>query len=155
MHSSDDDAAFAPHDCGQRFCATHDRFSAVASANKYWVVAPDCRRKDNEISSAGVLRSMRLPKTQTEPLQSISFHAANLVRAADCVPELDQKRGDTAHATACDTNQMNPVLLTREECWQVKRQGTNAPCCGASLRRRLRSHAAIFRDELHESYISP
>jgi hypothetical protein len=57
-----------------------------------------------------------LVKTQTEPLQSISFHCANLVRAADCVPEFDQKRGDTAHATACYANQMNPVLLTREEC---------------------------------------
>jgi hypothetical protein len=57
-----------------------------------------------------------LVKTQTEPLQSISFHCANLVRAADCVPEFDQERGDTAHATACYANQMNPVLLTREEC---------------------------------------
>ena len=50
-----------------------------------------------------------------------------------CVPELEQKRGDTAHAAAGHTDQMNPVMLTREECWQVKRQVRSSaaePVCG-------------------------
>jgi hypothetical protein len=64
VHSSDDDTAFAAHDCGQRFRATHDRLSAIARADKNWVVASDCRRKDNEISGAGILWSMLLTKTQ-------------------------------------------------------------------------------------------
>jgi hypothetical protein len=79
MHSSDDDAAFAAHDCGQRFCAAHDRLSRISRATKNWVVAPDCGRKDNQVSSAGMFRSVLLVKTQTEPLQSISFRCANLV----------------------------------------------------------------------------
>src|SRR4029077_1878611 len=110
------------------------------------IVAPDCRRKDNEVSGAGILRSVLLPKTQTQSLQSICFHATNPVRTADCVPKFDQECGDTAHATACYANKMDPVLLTREEYRQVKRQSTNSPHRGASLRRRLRGHAAIFRD---------
>src|SRR4029453_16172192 len=97
------------------FRAADGRFSAIARANKYWIIALDCRRKDNEISRAGVLRSVVLPKTQTQPLQSICFHATNPVRTADCVPEFDQECGDTAHAAACDANKMYPVLLTREE----------------------------------------
>jgi hypothetical protein len=56
---------------------------------------------------------MLLGKTQTEPLQSIRFHCANLVRSTHSVPELDQKRSDTTHAAAGDTDKMNPVMLTR------------------------------------------
>jgi hypothetical protein len=60
-----------------------------------------------------MLRAMLLIETQTEPLQSTRFHRADLVRAADCVPELDQKRGDTTHATSRHANKMNPMILTR------------------------------------------
>src|SRR5262245_41890584 len=155
MHSSDDDAASAAHDCGQRFCAARDRLSRIARGNKNWVVAPYCRGKYNEVSGIGVFRSMLVAKTQTEPLQSIGFHRTNLVRSTDYVPELDQERGDTTHATACYADKMNSVQLTGEECLQIKGQRTTVPCRGAGLRRRMRGDAAIFRDGPHESYISP
>jgi hypothetical protein len=44
------------------------------------------------------------------------------------VPKFDQERSNTAHTTACYANKMNPVLLTRQECWQVKRQITHVAC---------------------------
>jgi hypothetical protein len=51
------------------------------------------------------------------------------------VPEFDQKRSDTAHAAASDTNKMNPVTLTRQKSGQIKRN--SALACGnwASPRR--------------------
>ena len=79
MHSGDDNAAFAAHDCGQRFRTAYDRFPVTARANENWVIALDCRGKNNEFSRVGVLRSMLLAKTQTESLQSIRFHGADLV----------------------------------------------------------------------------
>src|SRR5262245_22480504 len=155
MHSGDNDAVFAPHDCGQRFRPAHDRFSVVARANKNWIVALDCRRKNNEISGAGVLRSMLLTKTQTETLQSIRFQRANLVRAADRVAQLDQKRRDTAHAATGDPHKMNPVTLACQKSRQIKRQSALARGSGSGPRRRLLRRAAFFRDGLHEWYISP
>src|SRR5262245_15740149 len=155
MHPSDEDSAFMPHDCGQRFRATHDRFSQMTRASKNRVVAPDCRGKDNEISSVCVVGSMLLTKTQTEPLQSIRFHGGNLVRAADRVSQFDQKCGNTTHAAARDTNKMNRVTLTRQESGQIKRKSALARGNGTGPRRRLSKRVAIFRDGLHESYISP
>jgi hypothetical protein len=79
VHSGDHDAAFAPHDCGQRFRPAHHGFSVFARANKNWVIALDCRRKNNEIRGVGLFRPMPLMKTQTEPPQSICFHRTDLV----------------------------------------------------------------------------
>jgi len=79
VHSSNDDAAFAAHDCGQRFRAADGWFSAIARANKYWIIALDCRRKDNEISRAGVLRSVVLPKPLTVCPSSIRSAAIPLM----------------------------------------------------------------------------
>jgi hypothetical protein len=101
------------HDCGQRFGPAHSWFPTIKRADKNWVVIPNCRRKDDEICCAGILRPMLLGKTQTEPLQSIRFRCANLVRSAHCVSELDQKRSDATHAATGDTDKMDPVMLTR------------------------------------------
>jgi hypothetical protein len=101
-------------------------------AHENWIVDLDRRRKDNKIGGAGVVRTMVLVKTQTEPLQSIRLHGAGFVGATNLVPKLEQERGETAHAAASHTDKMNLMMLTREQSREVK-----------------------LRDELHGSYISP
>jgi hypothetical protein len=66
-----------------------------------------------------MFRAMLFMKMQTEPLQSICFHCAHLVRAAHCMPEFNQKRRETAHAASGYPNKMNPVTLTRQELRQI------------------------------------
>ena len=58
-------------------------------------------------------------KTQTEPLQSICFHECDLVRTAHVVPELKQKRGNTAHPASGHTDQMNAVTLARQKLGKI------------------------------------
>ena len=67
-------------------------------------------------------------KAQSEPLQTIDFERADLVRAAHLVPELEQKRGDPAHPAAGYTDQMNPVPLARQEFWQIDFRGERHDC---------------------------
>ena len=50
-------------------------------------------------------------KAQAEPLQSLRLCRCNLVRAAHCVSELDEKPGKTAHTASRNTNKVNPMLF--------------------------------------------
>src|SRR5260370_9645104 len=102
MHSCNNDPALALHDGGEGFGPTHGRFSRIMCAHENWIVDLDCRRKDNKIGGASVVRTMGLVKTQTEPLQSIRLHGAGFVAATNLVPKLEQESGETAHPAASD-----------------------------------------------------
>ena len=52
-----------------------------------------------------MLSEMLFMKAQAEPLQSLGLCRCNLVRAAHCVSQLDEKPGKTAH-TASRNNQL-------------------------------------------------
>src|SRR2546425_7713774 len=79
MHSGDNNAALGAHNCSEGFRATHDWFSQITSAYENWIVAFDCGGENHKIGNVCMLRAMLFIKTQTEPLQSICFHRADLV----------------------------------------------------------------------------
>src|SRR5206468_1811456 len=143
VHSGDNNAAFRAHNCSKRFGATHDGFSRITPGHEYWIVLFNCRGENYKIRGARMLGSMLFIKAQTEPLQSICFHRTGLVRAAHRVPELDQKRSETAHTASGNANKMNPMMLMREELTKINWQGV------------LAGGAAFFRHGIHASYISP
>ena len=132
MHSGDDNAALAAHDCGERFSAAHDWFSRIARAYQDRIVDLDRGGKHNQIGFVGIFRAMLGKETQTQALQSIRLKRADLIRTTDIMPKLDQKGGDAAHAAPGYADEMNPMVLTREQFWQVG-----------------------LRDGLHGSYIFP
>ena len=132
VHAGDDNAALSVHDRGKRFGAAHDRFSRIARAYQNWIVDLNRGGKHNQISFAGIFRAMLGKETQTQALQSIRLKRADFIRAAHVVPKLEQKRGDAAHAAPGYADEMNPMVLTREQFWQVG-----------------------LRDGLHGSYIFP
>ena len=56
VHSGDDDAAFAPHDGGERFGATHGWLAAIARAHENRIVALDRGGINDELGVAARLR---------------------------------------------------------------------------------------------------
>ena len=58
-----------------------------------------------------MLSEMLFMKAQAEPLQSLGLCRCNLVRAAHCVSQLNEKPGQTAHTASRNTHQMNPMLF--------------------------------------------
>ena len=58
-----------------------------------------------------MLGEMLFMKTQSEPLQSFGLCRCNLVRAAHCVSQLDEKPGKTAHTASRNTDEVNPMFF--------------------------------------------
>src|SRR5207237_9054775 len=111
VQASDDYPALRPHDRSERFGATHRRFPRIARAEENRIVDLDRGRKNNELGVARVLGAMLLMKIQARALQSLRFERAQLIRAADLVSELEQKRGDSTHPAAGNTDEMDLVSL--------------------------------------------
>src|SRR4051794_8576896 len=83
-------------------------------------------------------------KAQAEPLQTRSLQRADAIGAAHVVAELQKQRGDPAHATAGDAEQMNAMPLLCQESSEISfgRRGHEF-CVYLSIVRTTRS-AAFF-----------
>src|SRR4029077_10047561 len=79
VHSGDNNAALCGHDRSQSFRATEDRFSRVTPAYENLIIVCNCGGKNNKIGCVSMLPAMLFVKAQSEPLQSIYFHRADLV----------------------------------------------------------------------------
>src|SRR4029453_147450 len=107
MHSGDHDAALSLHDCSDGFRAAEQRFSATARGQENRVVVLNRGGKNNEVRNVRMLAEMLLIEAQPKSLQSLGLCRCNLIRAAQCVSQLDEKPGETAHTAARYTDEMN------------------------------------------------
>src|SRR5512132_1279418 len=149
MHSGDHDAALGLHDCSEGFRATEQRFSATARGSETWIVVLNRGGKNNKVSSVRMLSEMLFMKAQAEPLQSPGLCRCNLVRAAHCVSQLDEKPGKTAHTASRNTDKVNPMLFGGQKSRQAWKRITTPKF----LVRRIGACGSCFRRELHEWYI--
>src|SRR6476659_8404005 len=150
VHSGDHNPALGSHDCSDGFCATKYRFSATTRGQENWIVVLDRGGKNNKFRSISMLSEMLFMKAQAEPLQSLGLCRCNLVRAAHCVSQFDQKPGETAHTASRNTNKVNPMLFSGQKSRQVWQHITTPNI----LARRIRARRSRFRRELHDWYIS-
>ena len=96
-----------------------------------------------------MLSEMLLMKAQSEPLQSLGLCRCNLVRAANCVSQLDQKPCKTANTASRNTYKVDPMLFRGQKSRQVW-QHIPTPNI---LARRIGARGSCFRRELHDWYI--
>src|SRR4029077_2464535 len=94
---------------------------------------------------------MLFMKAQAEPLQSLGLCRCNLVRAAHCVSQLDEKPGKTAHTASCNTDKVNPMLFGGQESRQVWKRITTPKF----LVRRIGAGGSCSRGDRLECYICP
>ena len=118
MHACDHDSALARHDRGQRLGAADQRLSASRALTRIGFFSLIAEEKMTSSASFASFRAMLRMKAQPQPLQAIDFERTDLVGTAHVMPELEQKRGDTAHPAPRHPHQVNPVMLAREE-WQI------------------------------------
>src|SRR5580765_1232785 len=149
MHSGDHNAALGLHDRGDGFRATEARFSATARGQENWIVVLNRGGENNKFRSGRMLSEMLFMKAQAEPLQSLGLCGCNLVRAAHCVSQLDEKPGKAAHTASRNTNKVNPMLFGGQKSRQVWQRITTPKI----LARRIGTRCSCFRRGLHEWYI--
>ena len=66
-----------------------------------------------------IFGAMFAVKVQTEQLQPIRLERSDFIRTAHFMPELEQKRGDPAHAAAGDADEMHAMPLLRQNFLQI------------------------------------
>jgi len=66
-----------------------------------------------------MLSEMLFMKVQAEPLQSLGLCRCNLVRAAHCVSQLDEKPGQTAHTAPRNPDKVNPMPFGGQKSRQL------------------------------------
>src|SRR2546421_6111714 len=66
-----------------------------------------------------IFRAMLLIKFQTQAPQPVRFERIQFVRATHVVAKLQEKAGDSAHAAACDADQVNGVSFLRQEFCKI------------------------------------
>ena len=126
VHSGDHNAALGLHDCSDGFGPAEQWLSGITSSEENGVVVFDRGGKNNKLCGVRVIRPMLVTKPQPEPLQPIRFCGCGLVRAADSVPELDEKPCETAHAASRDTDEMNPMVFAGQKSHQIGQRLANA-----------------------------
>ena len=151
VHAGDDNAALGLHDCSDGFRPAQQWLSGITSRDENGVVVPDGGGKNNKLRGVRVLWPMLSTKPQPQPLQSICLCGCGLVRAADCVSELDEKSCETAHAASRHTDEMNPMVFARQKSRQIGQRLATAKF----FARRTGACGSCFRRELHESHIFP
>src|SRR5262245_43814607 len=130
MHSGDHNAALRLHNGGDGLRAAGQRFSATARSYENWIVFLNRGGKDDEVRSVCMRREVLFMKAQAEPLQSLSLRRCNLVRAAHCVTQFDEKPGKTAHTASRNTDEVNPMLFHGQKSRQIWQRITSPKFVG-------------------------
>ena len=101
------------HQLGQHFGAAHDRQQLFACSNQLGIVLLDRRRNDNNFGIADVFSLVADKDLNAFFTQALHIGAVGLVRALYMIAEIVQHFGNTAHADAANSDEMDKPDIQR------------------------------------------
>src|SRR6202049_3228575 len=111
MHSGDGDAILQAHQLRQHLGALDDRNVEGVSLGYLWIVWRNGRAGHDHVGADNVFSAVSFKNHGTEADQALRDRRTLEVGTGNLVAEVQQHLGDTAHADAADSDEMNALNL--------------------------------------------
>jgi len=115
VHPRDGDAVLESHQLREHFCAGYDWDVQAAGFDDFGILLSDGGTDDDHFGTGYVLRAVSLEDCGAQAGETLRSGRILEIRPGDSVAEVEQNLGDTAHADATDTDEMNPLNSSEHE----------------------------------------